>query len=147
MHEGPTALFSLSVRPEAARPEPGGSNRVHQLSQAMNQAQGSSREHDEEQQEPGQEAPLQTKPQGRSEAHPGDRGRGRTGDKLPTTKVLLGKKARHVSKIPMTFSMLIPASKILVLPLGFLLCRLNKQTVIPVTMQAGTLDPHVKKGK
>jgi len=49
----------------------------------IDQVQGSPRECSEEQQEPGQEAGLQTTLQ----VHPGDRGRGRTGDKLPTTKV------------------------------------------------------------
>ena len=53
----------------------------------MNQVQGSPRERSEEEQETGQEARLRTKLQCRSEVHPGDRGRGRTGDKLPTTKV------------------------------------------------------------
>lgn len=53
----------------------------------MIQVQGSSRKRREEQQDTGQEAWLQTKPQCRSEVHPGDGDRGRTRDKLPTTKV------------------------------------------------------------
>lgn len=53
----------------------------------MNQVQGSPWERSEEQQETGQEAQLQKKLQRRSEVHPGDWGRGRTGGKLPTTKV------------------------------------------------------------
>lgn len=100
----------------------------------MNQVQGSPWERSEEQQETGQEEQLQKKLQRRSEVHPGDWGGGRTGGKLPTTKVLLGNKARHVTKISTTFSMLIPASKILLLSVGFLLRKLNKHTVIPVMM-------------
>lgn len=53
----------------------------------MNQVQGSPWERSEEQQETGQEEQLQKKLQRRSEVHPGDWGGGRTGGKLPTTKV------------------------------------------------------------